>query len=223
MEDHTKTGWPLACGSVLYLLGGLQYFVVQAAAIKKFPHYSLAHNTISDIGNTACAVFNGRYICSPYHAAMNVSFMILGFTMVLGSWLLFGGLATRNPKLRWGAALFAFGGLGAVLVGIYPENTVPLFHGLGAAAPFLVGNAGLVLLGSSWPVKRLLRAYTLVTGGLALAALVFYASGHDLWLGEGGIERVVAYPQTIWMAAIGLVGILAPALLARRSGRTVSL
>jgi hypothetical protein len=60
-----------------------------------------------------------------------------------------------------------------------------------------------VVLGVSLEVPRSLRLITLLAGVGALVALVFYVSGLDLGLGEGGIERVVAYPQTLWMIVIG--------------------
>jgi hypothetical protein len=44
----------------------------------------------------------------------------------------------------------------------------------------------------------------------ALLALAAYASSHYLGLGEGGIERVVAYPQTICLAMIGCYLIAVP-------------
>lgn len=59
------------------------------------PSYSLAHNTISDLGDTTCGIFNGRPICSPLHVLMNISFVVLGLTMVAGSLLVSRTLA-RN-------------------------------------------------------------------------------------------------------------------------------
>jgi hypothetical protein len=32
---------------------------------------------------------------------------------------------------------------------------------------------------------------------------VFFASSHYLGLGEGGMERIVAYPQTLWLIFFG--------------------
>ena len=103
-----------------------------------------------------------------------------------------------------GFTLFALGGAGTALVGIFPENTVSALHGIGAALPFLIGNVGVVILGFSLEVPKILRIYTVLTGSIALAALGVYASGHYIGLGEGGLERVVAYPQTIWIIILGI-------------------
>jgi hypothetical protein len=42
------------------------------------------------------------------------------------------------------------------------------------------------------------------SGLIALIFLVFYATSHFLGFGEGGIERVVAYPQTVWLIVFGI-------------------
>ena len=61
-----------------------------------------------------------------------------------------------------------------------------------------------MLLGWSLTVPWWLRLYTTLSGGVALFALVLYASNAFLGLGEGGIERVVAYPQTVWQIVVGV-------------------
>ena len=134
---------------------------------------------------------------------MNISFLTLGITMITGSLLLCQSFRkSRNAMV--GFTLFAIGGAGTALVGIFPENTVSALHGIGAALPFLIGNVGVVILGFSLEVPKILRIYTVLTGSIALAALGVYASGHYIGLGEGGLERVVAYPQTIWIIILGI-------------------
>lgn len=69
---------------------------------------------------------------------------------------------------------------------------------------FLAGNIGLVILAFALTAPVALRAYSFASGALALVALAIYASGHNAGLGEGGIERVVAYPQAVWLVVTGL-------------------
>jgi hypothetical membrane protein len=188
----------------ILFMSAIQYFLAQLATGQSFmPSYSLKYNTISDLGNTTCDVFNGRMICSPLHSLMNVSFCTLSIAMIIGS-LLFYNRFDMHRSSRVGFSLFGLGGFGVLLVGLFPENTIPILHGIGAALPFLVGNIGVVVISYRLNMPKILRFYTLLSGIVALIALVLYTTSHFVGLGEGGIERVVAYPQTLWMIVIGV-------------------
>jgi hypothetical membrane protein len=189
-------------GAIFYV-STLQYFLVQLlVSLRWSPAYSLSRNTISDLGNTTCGKFNGRYVCSPLHSLMNVSFVLLGLAMIGGSLLVCRSTPTTRGQTV-GFVSIAIGGVGAVMVGFFPENTIPAFHGIGATLPFLIGNIGLLVLGLSLGGPSTLRVYTVLSGLVALTFLAFYATSHYLGLGEGGIERVVAYPQTLWLIVFG--------------------
>ncbi len=202
-------GNPGRLGPVLYV-AGMQYFAVQLLVALRWPRpYDISRDTISDLGNTVCGTWNGRYVCSPLHDLMNGSFIVLGITMLLGSVLIF----RHYGKGRIAAAGFTamgLSGLGAVMVGVFPENSVPALHGLGSVLPFTLGNAALVAMATSLAMPLLLRLCVSLSGVAALLALAAYASSHYLGLGEGGIERVVAYPQTICLAVIGCYLIAVP-------------
>jgi hypothetical membrane protein len=190
-------------GAILFV-STLQYFLVQAlVSLRWSPPYSLSRNTISDLGNTACGKFNGRFVCSPLHSLMNVSFALLGLAMIGGSLLVCRYVPTTRTQTV-GFMSVAVGGVGAVMVGLFPENTIPALHGIGATLPFLIGNIGLLVVGLSLAVPAALRVYTVLSGAVSLIFLMFYAAGHYLGLGEGGIERVVAYPQTVWLIVFGI-------------------
>jgi hypothetical membrane protein len=192
-------------GAVLYV-SSIQYFLVQLIAARRWsPPYSLSRNTISDLGNTACGNYGGRLVCSPLHGLMNASFVVLGVAMVAGSALIWRGC---GRVAGWGAAaglaLMGVSGAGVVLVGLFPENSVPALHGTGAGLSFVLGNAGIIVLGGAVRLPPGLRAYSFASGAGALAALGCFVSGRYLGLGEGGLERIVAYPQTAWLIVIGL-------------------
>jgi hypothetical membrane protein len=133
---------------------------------------------------------------------MNWSFVVLGITMTLGSVLISRYSATGCAS-RAAFAMMAISGAGVIVVGFFPENTVSALHGLGTAIPFVLGNASLITLALSFRMPAPLRLYTFLSGVVALLGLVAYASGHYMGLGEGGIERVVAYPQTVCLSVIG--------------------
>ena len=207
--------------AAIFFLSSIQYFVVQYVVARRWPRpYSVARNTISDLGSSVCGKFDGRYVCSPWHSAMNVSFVCLGSTMVAGSVIM-----RRVHRSSWatssGFVCLAIGGIGVVVVGLVPENTVPLVHGLGAALPFLVGNVGVLLVGfTRWRTVRF-SVISLILGAIPLFALFFYTRAQFFGLGVGGMERIVAYPQTIWLIIAG-TDLLAGSYRARETAATAS-
>ncbi|HVA11531.1 MAG TPA: DUF998 domain-containing protein [Candidatus Dormibacteraeota bacterium] len=190
-------------GPAIWILS-VQYFIIQIITALAFrTTYSLRFNTISDLGNSACGNYSSRYVCSPQHNLMNASFILLGLTMASGSLLIYQGFK-RDRVTLMGFGLMAIAGFGTLIVGLFPENTISFLHIFGASLPFLLGNAGLVILSISLNIPRLLRYYTFLTGVIALIALVFFYTGHYLSLGLGGMERLVAYPQTFWLIVFGV-------------------
>ena len=183
----------------------IQYFVAQAVVAHAWhTPFSLRHNVISDLGNTACGLYVQRYVCSPQHGLMNASFVLLGLTMAIGSLLVYQEF-TRSRVSRVGFLLMASGGIGTVLVGLFPENTLKSLHGLGAALTFGLGNLSLVVLAVALRhVRFSFRVYTFISGIVALVAFVLFIAHQYLGLDQGGMERLVSYPQTLWLTLFGL-------------------
>lgn len=182
----------------------IQYYINQIIVARAWAvPYSILHNTISDLGNTVCGFQSGRYVCSPLHALMNTSFITLGITMVVGAVLIYHEFR-ESAGTTTGFGLMALAGLGTLLVGLFPENTILALHALGAALPFLVGNIGLVVLGYSLDLPVGLRRYTIASGIISLVALVLFATHTYLGIGIGGMERLTAYPQTMWLIVFGI-------------------
>lgn len=190
-------------GPLLYV-SSIQFLAVQIiVAMKWGPPYNLARDTISDLGNTACGTFSSRPVCSPLHGLMNASFIVLGAAMTTGSIVISRQFAKSRAATVSFAAM-AVSGIGVIIVGIFPENSIPAFHGLGAAISFTLGNAALLIMAAAPMMPAGLRLYSFLSGTLAVLALVSYSGSHYLGLGEGGIERVVAYPQVVWLIVIGI-------------------
>ena len=189
-------------GPLLYL-SCLQYFIVQVVVGERWsPAYSWNRNAISDLGNTVCGTFNAHRVCSPLHDLMNLSFLVLGAAMLFGSMLNRQTSLTRRGT-SIGFRCMEVAGAGVALVGLFPENSVSAVHGFGAALAFVLGNIAIIVLGVTLRIPLVLRIMSVCLGVFALAALVAYASSHYFGLGEGGIERVVAYPQTVWLISTG--------------------
>jgi len=191
-------------GPVFWMLS-IQYYLVQLAVANAWivVPYSWLKNTISDLGNTVCGPYAGRFVCSPQHEHMNVSFVVLGITMIVGSTLVYHEFR-RSTETAIGFSFMALAGFGTALVGLFPENSAHALHALGASLPFLIGNMGLVILGLVLDMPRSLRIYTVVSGVISLAAFSLFFIHAYPGIGQGGMERVAAYPQTIWLIVFGI-------------------
>ena len=134
---------------------------------------------------------------------MNASLVLLGITMALGSLFIYQEFR-RTTTTFLGFNLMALAGFGTMLVGLFPENSNGLLHGIGAFLAFVPGNASLVVLAIGiTQARRSFRAYTFISGSLSLVAFMLFATGHNLGLGQGGIERLISYPQTLWLVLFG--------------------
>lgn len=190
-----------AVGPLVWVFS-IQYFVVQivVASAWKQPPYSWRLNAISDLGATGCGTFDGRSMCSPWHALMNASLIVLGLSMAVGSALTHQQLRSS----RVGLWMMAAAGTGVILVGLVPLDTVYWLHIAGADLALLLGNLALITLGCVLRLGRWFRWYSITSGAVALIALCLFLTHHRFFLELGGMERAAAYPQTIWLVVSGL-------------------
>jgi hypothetical membrane protein len=191
-------------------LSTIQYFVVQvvaALAWREVP-YDWRLNAISDLGARSCGVFDDRMVCSPLHTVMNVSLILLGVAMAAGAVLLWGQL--RRDRVAF--SMIAVAGIGAIIVGFFPEDSVFWIHIAGADLAFLVGNVALIVFAFTLNAPRWLTWYSVVSGVVSLIAMVLFLTHNRFFFDLGGMERMTAYPQTIWLI------VFAAYLLTRRRG-----
>jgi len=177
--------------------------------------YNMVLNTISDLGNTACGNYHGGYVCSPRWVVMDVVFAVVGLCMIIGSALLFHEYCDRNrSRASWlpteatlaavGFVMMAVGGLGAITIACFPENTIGFMHEGGAALGIGVGNLGIFVLGASLGLPESMRRNMLIFSSFSITALILFAFNRPFGLGPGTMERLAAYPQVVWMIAFGL-------------------
>ncbi|MCB5273989.1 hypothetical protein BJG92_01515 [Arthrobacter sp. SO5] len=206
-------------------LSVLQYFVAEAAVIGAWAGaapYSRRTGYISDLGATGCGDFEGRDVCSPAHLLMNASFVVQGLGMIVGALLLSAALlcTAARPGVRfvpghasrapWRAALAArvfagVAGVGTVVVGFVPEDAGSAWHGVGAVMYFAAGALALLLLGWLWLRQTPLGWFILACGLVSLAALITGGVTGMRVPEPGTLERLMGYPITVGMAAVGLV------------------
>ena len=207
----------------LALLSVLQYFVAEAAVIGAWAGsapYSRRTGYISDLGAGGCGAFDGRDVCSPAHLLMNASFMVQGVGMMVGALLLSSALlcTAARPGARFTPAgrttraaaiiarsLTALAGAGTVLVGLVPEDAGSRWHMIGAVAYFAAGAVALMVLGGLWLLQSPLGWFILACGVVSLGALITGGVTGMAVPEPGSLERLMGYPITIGMAAVGLV------------------
>ncbi|MGI8811340.1 MAG: DUF998 domain-containing protein [Pyrinomonadaceae bacterium] len=196
-------------GAVVWMCA-IQFFVAQVVVQAAWTTpFSLATNYISDLGNTACANYPAdsvTYVCSPWHAVMNISFFLQGVIIIAGALLIAPFLRRHRAKI-WVLALLILTGAGMLGVGMFPENVDNNAHVFSAALQFVTGNLALVIIG----ITRIIRATakwfsaaSIALGSLGLAATVLFPTGNHLGIGIGGMERVAAYTFPIWLIGTGL-------------------
>jgi hypothetical membrane protein len=191
--------YPLV-GPIVWL-STVQYFVVQLVVASAWkPSYDWRLDAISDLGAIHCGQFDGRYVCSPLHGLMNASLVLLGLSMTIGAALVY----QEVRRSRVGFFMMGTAGVGAILVGVFPEDTIYWAHITGADLAFLLSNIALIIFGLGLRLPRWFSWYTIASGAVALVALVLFLTHNRFFLGLGGMERVVAYPQTIWLIVYGL-------------------
>jgi hypothetical membrane protein len=196
-------------GSAIFTAASI-YFVIQIIVAWVFiPSYSLVSNSISDLGETSCGGYGSPGMCSPRWWLMDYAgFFLLGLIMVIGSALLYHEFTDRVPRERLAAmigfSLMALAGLGSIIVGFFPENENRSMHILGAFLAIAIGNVAILVLGGVLTLPESMRRSMLIFSSLALAALLSFASHRFFGIGRGMMERVAAYPVTIWLIAFGL-------------------
>lgn len=200
----------IRAGAIAWIVA-VQFFVTQVVVASAWSRpFSLRLDYISDLGNTACGPYPAggtHLVCSPWHAAMNLSFIVLGITMIVGARLT-RSVFPAGWVRRVAVSLFAMAGVGVILVGIYPENTDNARHVMGAGLNFVAGNIAMIVYGLALAQQphrhRRLMQFSIFAGTLGMLATLLFVTGQFMGIGLGGMERVAAYPMTVWQIVAGI-------------------
>ena len=174
-------------GRLLLVIGSLQFIIAMLVAEQLYPGYNPLHNYISDLGA----------LRAPTSTLFNTSVFLLGLLGLAAAYLL------RAELGRLEAALLAVTAVGAMGVGIFPEDYgAP--HGISALVTFLFGGIAVITMG----VRRggVYKPLGIAMGVIASVALALFVPRVQTPLGIGGVERLIAYPILIFFILYGLSG-----------------
>lgn len=198
-------------GSAALLIAPAQFLLCEgiAAAAWQRPGYSYVHNFISDLGVTGGPLtYQGRLVDSPLGVLMNISFCLLGVIGAYGIIMLSRSLPPSKHRAWIRSTGVAFG-IGGVLVGLFPEDTVELAHAAGAFLNIGFGNVLLILVGARatryYAAPSAVARLLVGLGALGSAAMIALVTVPALF--NGAVERTAAYPYMVSMVLLGAVGL----------------
>lgn len=184
-------------GSLLLLAGcAILLGIITAEAL--YPDvYTTFDNEISDLGATRPP---DSIIREPSATVFNTLMMVTGVMLLAAAFFLHQTFHSRRVTIS--SALM---GLGVLGVGIFPGNYEAL-HPLFALMAFVCGGFAAVLSGHVQAAP--FRYFSGLLGGIALVSLAIglFAGESSVFfdkLGDGGVERWIAYPVVLWMVAFG--------------------
>lgn len=167
----------------LLMIGSIQYIIVMIVAEALYPNYSISNNFISDLGVGPTAVI------------FNPSIIIFGLLVIAASYVLF-----KNTGNRLHSLMLFLAGAGAAMVGLFPLYW-GIVHDLSAATAFSAGGFAAIL--TYWYTRQPFRWFSVAIGIFSLASLQLFMLGIYLGIGQGGMERMIAYPVILWVACYG--------------------
>ncbi|MFD5430406.1 hypothetical protein [Streptomyces sp. NPDC127084] len=177
--------------------------IINLIVRSRWSSYSGERDAISALGETKCGTFNGVHICSPWHEASNISWVVAGFCLTIG--------ACCNARY-WPASkvrnlgLIAVAGSGASLVsvGVNPRNVRKAAHLLSADATIVLGVIGVFCLGLAF-----IRLGYSVWGSIGMACGIggLLSSAcvkiYSLKAFHGWFERLAIWPGLFWLMITG--------------------
>ncbi|MEZ0319129.1 MAG: DUF998 domain-containing protein [Pyrobaculum sp.] len=177
----------MSLGRAILLIASLQFIISMLLAERLYPGYDPLRNYISDLGA----------LKAPTAALFNTSVSLLGILGLIAAYLL------RKELGKAGAAVLAVAALGAVGVGIFPED-YGMPHGISALITFLLGGVAVIIMGA----KRggVYKPLGAALGAVSLIALGLFIPRVQTPLGIGGLERLIAYPILIFLVLYALGG-----------------
>ncbi len=180
---------------ILLVVACVQYLLAVNVAESLYPGYSIAVNSLSDLGGSLPLV-------EPAAIIFNVSNIILGILILITVYLIL-----KSGGCRLFSSCLAVFGFCIVALGIFPEYAGGI-HVTFALLAFISGILALFFsyrLGINIPMIII----SIVLGLIALITVISpfiygIGSANPLnVLGMGGAERLIVYPIILYLTALG--------------------
>jgi len=187
---------PLKLAGVLLFTAGAGILMGIITAEALYPAaFSTFENAISDLGGTRPP---DSVVLQPSAAIFGITMLVAGAMIVAAAWLVHRAFRRRAVTIS-----LACYGVGVFGIGVFPGNTAPHPY----VALFVFIAAGLAAILAYQVATPPLRQLSVVLGTITLASTVlgnlFLEWGPVAELGEGGIERWIAYPAVLWLTVFG--------------------
>jgi hypothetical membrane protein len=183
-------------GTLLALAGAVILMGIITAEALYPAAYTTHDNEISDLGATRPP---DSIILQPSAGIFDGVMIATGIAIIVGALLLHRGYGTKRVTISMGLL-----GTGVLGVGIFPGDKDP-YHGIFALIAFVAG--GFAALLSARVQAAPLRYLSMLLGAITLGSLVLamFTDSTVIYreLGDGGIERWIAYPVVLWLVAFG--------------------
>ena len=191
--DARDRGSAQKIAGVMFLLAGVVILMGIITAETQYPPdvgYTTTNNEISDLGATRPP---DSIITQPSATIFNTTMMISGAMIVAGAF----ASRRRYPHRSAPYAALVFG-IGVLGVGFFPGNTT--MHVYFAMTTFVFGGLTCILASriTASPFRYISAAL-----GMTTLVFLFFAGAFMAALGDGGVERWVAYPVVLWLVAYG--------------------
>lgn len=209
---HAVKSTAVTVGAIAWLLN-IEVFITQFIAQSAASGYNALTDDISLLGVTQCGPLTDPMTqatitaCSPLHSVFNAGLVFMGLSVLIGA-----GLTRKNWPGKTGAVgtwLLAIAALGTIASGLAPMDQNVSMHVLGAMIYFPLSAIAIILIGVSVRKSRPLFAlFSWLFGTLAFVAFLAYGNYQATGLPRGLLERIAAYPSTLWVIVAGALLLL---------------
>jgi hypothetical membrane protein len=140
---------------------------------------------------------------------LNGGLTLLSAQVVLGTLLLQPLLAAERYG-RAAGALLVLSGAALPFVAAFPEDTGKPWHAVAATVHFAAAGLGMAATGLAVRTRHpRVGVLTLVLAGASLAGTLLTLAGSGAGIGRAAVERLAAWPFTVWTTVAGVLLLLA--------------